>query len=276
MAMEDSIPRPAAGRLDDIRQRLTNWFDMLFNRLAVIFVGLTVLAALVMAAIFANPNVLRLVPGGGDLVPATYLPKVPALGLSSGTPDGPAVYPTLPPEWTATYTPTATSTRLPPTRTALPTATEPGPAGTLTVTATLTATPQVSGPTQTATATRSSYPYALQPGYPTYLPNFSNTAGCAWLGIAGQVFGLDGRPVINLTIHLEGNGLSVDALTGSQPAYGPGGYEIPLGDRPVTTTDVYTIQLRTNTGTPLSAVIPVPTFGDCARNLVLANFVQNH
>ena len=82
--------------------------------------------------------------------------------------------------------------------------------------------------------------------------------------------------MLNLLVHVEGGGLNLDGFTGSFPAYGPGGYELVLGNTPVNTSDVYRIQLRTAVGQPLSDVYVIPTFADCKKNLVLANFVQNH
>jgi hypothetical protein len=108
------------------------------------------------------------------------------------------------------------------------------------------------------------------------MANYLNTAGCDWWGIAGQVFNLAGSPVINLTVHLKGEGIDVKAYTGSQAAVGPGGYAIPLGDHPVKTTGLYTLQLLSNTGAPLSDVIELNTEGDCGRNLIIANFEQDH
>ncbi len=121
---------------------------------------------------------------------------------------------------------------------------------------------------------RPRYPYVLQPGSPTYLSNFLNTAGCNWFGIVGRAFGLDGNPVINLTVHLEGGGINTDVLTGTGPsALGPGGYEITISDHPIDTTDTYRIQLRNNSGNLLSDIYSIRTYGDCPRNLVLVNFV---
>jgi hypothetical protein len=119
--------------------------------------------------------------------------------------------------------------------------------------------------------------YTLQAGSPTYFTNFVNTSACNWFGIVGRAFGMDGNPVINLTVHLEGGGIVMDVLTGSGPsAIGPGAYQIPLSDHPIDTTDTYRVQLRNNTGTNQSDVFAIRTFGDCSRNLVMVNFFQNH
>jgi hypothetical protein len=120
-------------------------------------------------------------------------------------------------------------------------------------------------------------PYTIQPGNPSYLSNFLNNQGCNWFGFVGRAFNHDGDPVINLIVHLEGGGIIVDVLTGSgSAALGPGGYEIPVADHPIATTDVYRIQLRANTGTALSVIYVIPTFAECTKNIVMVNFVQNY
>jgi len=69
--------------------------------------------------------------------------------------------------------------------------------------------------------------------------------------------------------------VGVESVTGSKPAYGPGGYELPFNNHPVQTTNVYRIQLR-NAGAPLSDTYVINTFSDCNKNLILVNFAQNH
>ena len=109
------------------------------------------------------------------------------------------------------------------------------------------------------------------------MANFLNTSGCNWFGIVGRVFGLDSNPVINLTVHLEGGGVNADVVTGSGPsALGPGGYQIPLADHPIDTTDTYHVQLRNNSGVIQSDTYSIRTYGDCLRNMVMVNFTQNH
>ena len=41
------------------------------------------------------------------------------------------------------------------------------------------------------TPTRSPYPFTMDDDSPTNTLNFANSAGCNWLGVAGQVFDLD-------------------------------------------------------------------------------------
>ena len=275
--MEDTVLRSAPRR----RGRLAGCVGALINVLSVLVMLLSCASGGTFAALYQYPSLVALIPPPGAWVVPTMPVLVAAIPTLTPvvTPDPQATedaaFPTLPPEWTATHTPTATDTPEPATETPVLEDTATVTVRAL-VTGTLSATITPGGPTPTATRTRSAFAYTLQNGSVTYLANFINGSGCSWFGLAGQAFGLDGRPIIGLTVHLEGDGLSLDAITGSQPAIGPGGYEIPLGNHPIETSDLYTIQLRNNTGTALSDTIVVETFGDCSRNLVLVNFVQNH
>lgn len=264
--------------------RLGGCFSALFNLLTLLFVLLSCVAVLAVSAVLAGG--LRFVPGGSAYMPPTDVPVAVALltprPFSAAT-SGPG-YPTLPPVWTPSETPTITLTPLPATQSPIPSGTSPFPTDTPTRTPTATATatrpsptPTRTGPTPKPTVTRSAFPYNLQAGSPTYLSNFLNTSGCNWFGIVGRAFGMDNNPVINLTVHLEGGGINTDVLTGTGPsALGPGGYQIPISDHPIDTTDVYHVQLRNNTGTPLSDIYSIRTYGDCPRNMVMVNFFQNH
>jgi len=254
---------------------------------------LTCIVGALVAVLFQSNRLLAMVRGGSVFIPAT----VPALAqvllaptLVTATP-GPSptlgpdnlVFPTLPPEWTPTDTPTVTQTSLPHTETPVPTETPPRltrtptETATPTVTATRTPSPTPAGPTPTATNTRSPQAYTLQNGSPTYLSNFLNNAGCKWFGIAGRAFALDGSVIIGLTVKVRAGDIDLPPVqTGSSPAIGTGGYEVYLADHPIAATDVYKVQLFTNIGTALSEQYTIVTFGDCTRNLVMVNFVQNH
>jgi hypothetical protein len=199
---------------------------------------------------------------------STFTPVKPTTQAAPTTP-APAITPSeTPVEDTPTQPqsnePTSTPTpSLTPSLT--PTATEPIPL-------TDTLTPRVVTPTKT----RSPFPFTLQDGGPAYGQNFANSAGCNWMGIAGQAFDLQGNPLIGLIVSLQGGGLDLDSITGSKTAYGSGGYEFFLNDRVVQTTGEYKVQLLDGNGSPLSPIIPVNTFADCTKNLILVNFVQNH
>lgn len=150
-------------------------------------------------------------------------------------------------------TPTSTSTPIPPTATS--------------TTIASTATPV------------SQYVYAIQPGSPAFVPNFTNTsAGCNWQGIAGQVFNASGVPVSNLVIKAGGtwNGAAVNLLgmTGASTAYGEGGYELVLGSKAVNSTNTVWVQVYDLASKPLTDKVYLSTYADCTKNLTIANFKE--
>jgi len=287
--MEETAIRPARPRR--ARRRGAGCLGAVLNLASIGLLLLTGLAVLLVALLFIYPDVLRFVPGGSAWMPlgdvplpptavALVLPTQPGAASSDTSPVG---FPTLPPEWTATETATITGTPLPHTLTPEPTETSVRPTRTPRQSATPTATPTPTGPTPTPsrtptpTITRSAFAYTMQDETPTYLPNLINNASCNWFGIAGRAFGLDGGPVIGLMVQVVAGDVVLPLVqTGSQPAIGPGGYEVFLDDHPIASTDVYRVQLFTNTGTPLSEQFGLTTYGDCNRNLVMVNFVQNH
>ena len=57
-------------------------------------------------------------------------------------------------------------------------------------------------------------------------------------------------------------------------AYGSGGYEFTLLDHPTETDGLYSVQLRTSSGKPLSDIYPLKTYAGCDKNLLLVNFVK--
>ncbi len=250
---------------------------IIFNLLAAFFLLLACLSLGVTAALFANPQLNPIAQLRPPTEPAGRpdLPTLAVLPFRTATPT--PVIPTLPPEWTATHTPTVTPTPLAsntPTETATRTAIPP--TRTFTPTPTPTRSPTPTGPTATFTNTKSQFRFTLQPGSPAAVPNIANSNGCNWFGVSGRVFDLQNREVVGLSIWVEGGGLAVGALTGSQPKYGPSGWEVTLGNAPQATTNTYRVQLRESTGQALSEVVVLQTFNDCNRNHILINFVQNH
>jgi len=250
-----------------------------FYILALLLVALSCLVVAFTALVLIYPDVIPSElrsPTDVALVLPTRAPTrtPPPTALPSATPTRTLSAWIVPPTWTATPTASATATATATnTATSIATPTAPRPTATLTPTP---LPPTPTGPTPTRTNTKTAYSFDLQNGTPSYYPNWANTAGCDWMGIAGQAFDLDGNPVLGLFIHIEGNGLNYDSVTGSKPAYGPGGYELYLGDHPQRTTGVYRLQLRTSSGVPLSAVYTIDTYSECSKNLIIVNFVQNH
>lgn len=263
--------------------------SILVNLLTLMVLGATALVSLTFLLILINPAL--------PINPFPPRPLPPVAVLPSPTPT--SLVPTFPPTFTPTLTPTPTQSLL--TATFTPggdltvtvevTVEETTPAPDITETATETETPTESTPTETPTftptatssgpaptpsKTRSAFPFTVQGNGPLPVQNFANSAGCNWMGIAGQAFDLNGIPIVGYIVHLEGGGLDADSITGSKTAYGSGGYEFFLNDHVVQTTGEYKVQLLNPSGTPVSDFVIVNTFADCSKNLLLVNFVQNH
>ncbi len=119
------------------------------------------------------------------------------------------------------------------------------------------------------------YPFEVQQTGVLAVQGFS---GCNWIGVAGQVFDLTGAPIQNLILHLEGfwDGSTVarEALSGSAAQYGPAGFEFVLGSTTLDSTQSMWIQVQDATHKQLSPRVYLNTYNDCARNLILVNFVQ--
>jgi hypothetical protein len=137
--------------------------------------------------------------------------------------------------------------------------------------------PDLSGPADQPTPAIP--PYIQQPGSPAALPNFTHPdLGCNWMGVAGQVFDTAANPESLVVVKLGGDlaGVTIDQLgiTGSAPAYGPGGYEFMLMGRPIGSAQDLWLQLYDLQGNAVSNKVFFDTFNDCARNLILVNFVK--
>jgi len=124
------------------------------------------------------------------------------------------------------------------------------------------------------------YPnYYAQSGTPVVTQNFiAPEKGCNWLGVAGQVFDLDGIPVEGITILLGGQLESEDVLlvaaTGSSQQMGPGGFEIQLSDHPVSTHGDLFLQIVDASGAPLSRRLYFHTVDACDQNLTVVNLIE--
>jgi hypothetical protein len=119
------------------------------------------------------------------------------------------------------------------------------------------------------------YPFEVQQTGVLAVQGFS---GCNWSAVAGQIFDQAGTPLRNLILHLEGfwNGSAVSAeqLSGSADQYGPAGYEFVLGNQTADSSQTLWIQVQDAAHKQISARVYFDTYNDCARNLILANFVQ--
>lgn len=141
---------------------------------------------------------------------------------------------------------------------------------------------EVATDTALSSVAKTTAAYSIQSGTPTYLKNFNHPdQGCNWQGVAGQVFGVDGKPVKFLIVKVFGtwNGKEVSemAVTGMAAGkpYGPGSYEIVMGQKAVNSSTPVYIQLFDSTGAALSDPLQFSTKEKCNKNLVLVNFVKN-
>jgi hypothetical protein len=151
-----------------------------------------------------------------------------------------------------------TATFLPPTATYTPT---PIP------TATFTPLPVPDTPTLPP------FPFAVANGGAIYIPHAGDER-CNWSAIAGTVSDQAGNPLQDYVIQVEGpNGLAETIRTGQIALYGPGGFELKLGDTPQASS--YTLRLFSpDGGTALSEVVTVLTRQTCTENVALVSFIQ--
>jgi len=171
-----------------------------------------------------------------------------------------------------------------PSRTPRPTNTSthtPGPSDTPTATPVITVTltgretrtrTPTPGPTHTPSPTLSPFNYVASVEYQRSI------YGQNWVGIAGLVYGLDGKHQTNILVRARGDPpLGSDGLeipSGIAVQYGVSGFEFTLGDKPV--IGRWNVQLIADDGKPLSDVIPVEMNSDPRLNLAYIVFVQNH
>jgi hypothetical protein len=121
--------------------------------------------------------------------------------------------------------------------------------------------------------------FILQPGNPLPLTNFLKPElGCNWMGIGGQIFDLQGAPLTNILVRIEGelaNGpISVLGLTGGTPQLGPGGYLLEIASQPIESSGMLYLRILDLESRVLSDKIFITTYSDCDRNFILVNFSQ--
>jgi hypothetical protein len=133
--------------------------------------------------------------------------------------------------------------------------------------------------TSTPQFTATPFPFVFQSGTPAYIENYAYPLkGCDWLGIAGQVFDEDGKPLINkvvmVTGEIEEKVVEIVGVTGVPEAdiYGPGGFEIQIADHVFASDKALAVQVFDLDGIPISGSIPFDTLADCGKNLIIINF----
>lgn len=159
-----------------------------------------------------------------------------------------------------------TTTPLPPTATPPPTQTEPP-----TLAPTETFTPLAPSALEPAITSAPAFAFVLNELDTDYV---QNAAGCEWSGVAGQVVNLQGGGALDLTVQVmsEARDFVATAATGSASSYGPGGFEVQLGDAPQLAP--FIVQLLGPDNAPLSAEYLVVTADQCEQNTVVVTFVQ--
>lgn len=121
--------------------------------------------------------------------------------------------------------------------------------------------------------------FMIQPGTPKRTVNFANPdMNCDWMGVGGQVFGDKGSPVDGIVVELggtiAGTEISLLAITGNAPVFGPGGYIFELGNTPVASEGTLWLQLLSE-GEQQSEKILLTTSAECEQNLLLVNFSES-
>lgn len=234
----------------------TKILDLILNIFTGLMVILIIALVALMTTIYLNPKVAF------NPFPPYDLPE--ALVLAKATPesDEQEVIPT------ATQEPI-----LEPIVTTMPTATQQG------TFVDGTPVPEVTLVPPTVTPFSGYYAFVLQNEINAiestlFRPNY----GCNWSGVAGQVYDLQGRPVMGVRVWLRGtyNGNRVDllSLTLESSPYGPSGFEFTLGDTPMNSSGKLSIQLLDQANIPISERVYFDTYEDCQKNLVLIKFQQ--
>ena len=125
--------------------------------------------------------------------------------------------------------------------------------------------------TSSDTSPSASFPFAQTATGVVYIPN-ANGRDCNWASIAGTVTGLQGEALDGYGVRVTGTDLDEKVFSGTALTFGPGGFELVLGNAPVRAT--VTVRLFSPTGAPLSDEYAVITRDDCDQNVALVNFIQ--
>jgi hypothetical protein len=231
--------------------------DVVLNLLtALLFLGMLCFAGLAGAIFIAPESIVNPFP------PPT-LPAMIVIPSSTSTPRK------MPATWTATVTLTAE-----PSGTPIPEIATNTPEPLLPVKATGAVGTTSPNPVNT------DFPFALRNGDPIAISStvFHPESACNYEGIAGQVFDLQGAPVIGIYIEVSGSlggqSIQLNSLTGTARQFGDAGYEIKLADKAIASNGSLWVRLYGQGDIVMSDKITFDTFNDCAKNLILINFKQ--
>jgi hypothetical protein len=232
--------------------------DLIWNLATAFVVACIPLVAASVLIIFFDPQ------SSINPFPPPTLPAKLVLPSATGTPAE------MPPTWTPTLPQTNESTAIPQ--------------------ATVTPTPDVivfsgtpidelEGPEPTETIVVGGFSFMRQ-GDPQAISAslYDANRQCAWMGVAGRVFDLQGRPVNGIRVLLRGSlgGRTVQllSLTGTAVQYGPSGYEFTLSDAPIASSGTLSVRLLDQSDLALSERVVFDTYVDCDKNLLLIDFKQ--
>ena len=126
--------------------------------------------------------------------------------------------------------------------------------------------------TPESTEDASNYRFDIRNNQLIYITNPDARGGCDWLSIAGSVMNADGTALNGYGVRIAGEGIDETVATGSAPGFGPGGFEVKLGDAPKDAR--YVAQLLDPQGIAVSPVITVQTNDNCAQNIVALRFEE--
>lgn len=225
--------------------------------------------------------------GGALILTLIILVYYILIGLQPGSPLNPFSPPTpvallyIPTAALATPQPAASVTASP-----APTTAVPPPARTPTAISAVTFTPTPQGTTTptltpqptlaptalpTPTWTRSPFTFTATINYQVH-PILT----CDWSGAAGTVVDLKGRAARGYVVQITAaDGTTRRVNVGSSPDYGPGGWEVRLGERQA--SGAWRIQLYSASNLePASDAYDIVLPGLCPKNLAFVRFQQNH
>jgi hypothetical protein len=257
----------------------------LFNFLAVVFLGLSVISIGWVVEVALNPygRLNPFPPSKGDfLLPTSVVIAMPPTETQTPTlePETPTPSSSATPFEAGLPAPSpgpfngqseATQTQVPFGGQATQTPTSQNPFGgpTIAPSASLTLLPSV---TPRPSPTRSVFTFTASMTYQVHPVQL-----CDWMGVAGTVTDLEGRPSLGAFVHIWGLG-GVDQIVGAgeNPSYGPSGWEVRLARAQI--VGYWTVQLVASpeTKSPLSESYTISMPGDCQKNLALIHFQQNH
>jgi hypothetical protein len=230
----------------------------LFNFLAVVFLGLSVIGSGWVVEVALNPyGWLNPFPPPTPVAEAAVPGETP-LSFAGATLTPPQVVTAVndQPSPTWTVTPADTDTPMPFT----------------TITPSPTSTPGLQTATPRPSPTRSVFTFTAGIGYQVHPVQL-----CDWMGVAGTVVDLEGRHVAGAFVHIWGLG-GVDEMVpvGANPRYGASGWELRLGRAQIVGNWNVQLVASPDKQMSLSDIYTISMPADCDRNLALVRFQQNH